>query len=239
LGGAVYCGHLCKAHSCQKFAAFAFDGQCAQLSKTRGSNVNKLLILLILLLVYGCSSLALKSAGLRHESSESRLLTEQEFMERVSQSATLIYEGMITISEAAKLYAVDNNGSFPLGNSKVVRSLLLAEGYLETWPVIPPFAFTDPDQDEFRFVNAYDDMDGIGAFDDIIYAQDLKIEVCEEFIHRYSSFGPGDIIHDYEANKNNYPGELIGRHMKIYAIGWSMTKSPDYCDIEWVMKYND
>ena len=206
--------------------------------KQEALKVKKLFFLLIVLFVSGCSSTALKSTGLRHESSEDRLLTKQEFMERASKSATFIYEGLRAINDAANLYAIDNNGSLPSGNTKLVESLLLDGGYLKTWPVIPAFAFTDPVQYDLRYSNGYANMDGLGEADDVIYAQDLKIEVCEEFIRHYSSVGPGEIIHDYEAYGNKYPGEVLGRHVEIYAITWSMARSPDYCDIEWVMQYN-
>ena len=159
-------------------------------------------------------------------------------MDRVAKSATRIYEGMRAINDAAKLYTIDNNGSLPTGAPKDVRRALLDGGYLKAWPAIPPFAFTDPVQYDFRYSNGYDNMDGIGEGDDVLYAQDLKVEVCEEFIRHYSSVGPDDIIHDYEAYGNKYPGEVLGMHMKVYAITWSMASSPDYCDIEWVMQYN-
>ena len=81
-------------------------------------------------------------------------------------------------------------------------------------------------------------MDGIGADDDVMYAQYLKIEVCNKFIRRYSSAGPEDVIYDYEAHRERYPGEVFGRHMKIYAITWSNINISEYCDIEWVMQYN-
>ncbi len=82
-------------------------------------------------------------------------------------------------------------------------------------------------------------MDGLGAKDAVIYAQDLKIEVCEEFIGRYASVGLNTRIHDYEGVGNKYPGEVFGRHMKIYAMSWSKDAWPDQCDIAWVMRYND
>jgi hypothetical protein len=202
--------------------------------------MKKLLYLLIVLSVCGCANPALlrESPALLHESSESSLLTEEEFMERVSQSVTLIYEGIKAIFDAANLYAIDNNGNLPTGNENEVKSLLLGGGYLKTWSDVPPFAFTDPVQYGFNYAIGYDNMDGLGESDDVIFAQDLKVEVCEEFIRRYSSVGPDDIIYDYEANGKKYPGETLGRHIKIYAINWSMEDSPEYCDIEWVMRYN-
>jgi hypothetical protein len=202
--------------------------------------MEKLLFLLIVLSVCGCASSALlqESPALLHESSESSLLTEEAFMERVSQSVTQIYEGLRAISDAAKLFAIDNDGNLPTGGFSKIRASLLDGGYLNAWPVLPPFAFTDPDDLDLKYSDGYDNMDGLGEMDDVIYAQDLKIEVCEEFVHRYSSDDLGDIIYDYEANGEKYPGEVLGRHVKIYAITWSMDKSPEYCDIEWVMQYN-
>jgi hypothetical protein len=202
--------------------------------------MKKLLYLLIVISICGCANNAMlqESPALLHESSESSLLTEEAFMERVSQSATMIYESMQAINDAAKLYAIDNNGSLPSGKTKLVESLLLDGGYLKEWPPIPPFAFTDPVQYEFKYANGYDNMDGLGERDDVIYAQDLKIEICEEFVHRYSSDDLGAIVYDYEANGDRYPGEVFGRHVKIYAINWTTGISPDYCDIEWVMQYN-
>ena len=205
--------------------------------------MKKLLALLIVLFVCGCANIvAIKnesdSTALRHEKSEVKLLTEAEFMDRVSRSATLIYEGMQAIRDAAYQYATDNNGNFPSGSFKVLKALLLDGGYLKTWPPVPPFAYTDPVQYELMYKAGYADMDGLGGPDDVIYAQDLKIEVCEEFIQRYSSVGPGDIIYDYEANGKRFPGEVLGRHMIIYAISWSNVDISDYCDIEWVVHYN-
>ena len=206
--------------------------------------MKKFLVLFIVLFACGCSNIVPASMGLggttlRHESVEDSLLTEEEFMERVSQAATQVYEGLSAISDAAKLYAIDNDDRLPTGGSSDVRALLLDRGYLSAWPEVPAFAFTNPEQGDFKYSGGYADMDGVGAFDDVIYAQDLKIEVCEEFSRRYSSPGLEDVIYDYEANEDNYPGETIGRHMKVYAISWSKTTSPDYCDVEWVMRYND
>jgi len=200
--------------------------------------MKKMPFFLVLLFVFGCANTALKNSVLLHENSESKLLTEEEFMERVSQTAVQIYEGMRTISDAAKLYANDNAVGLPARNSGAARAALLDGGYLKDWPVVPPFAFTDVVQFDFRYVPGYADMDGYGAQDDVIYAQDLKIEVCEEFIRRYSSAGPDDVIYDYEANGDKYPGEVLGTHMKLYAINWSVDEQPDYCDIEWVLQYN-
>ena len=201
--------------------------------------MNKLLALLVVMIVQGCAGDTLQRTELLHEHNEVKLITEQEFMARVARSATLIYEGLSSISTAAQLYAQDHEGRLPSGNSDKVKKLLLDGGYLNAWPVIPPFAFTNPVQDELSYMNRYDNLDNIGERDDIIYAQDLKIEVCEEFSRRYSSPGLEDVIYDYEANEDNYPGETIGRHIKVYAISWSKTTSPDYCDVEWVVRYND
>jgi hypothetical protein len=209
------------------------------ISRERKSKMKNLLLLLITLFFYGCAStLPLPDTTLLHEQFENGLVSKQEFMERVEQSATLIYEGMSAINEAAKQYALDHNDKLPTGNVKVTRSLLLEGGYLEAWPVIPPFAFTEPVQTDFKYWAGAADMDGIGKPDDWISASDLKVEVCENFIRRYSSFGPGDIIHNYEANGEKYPGKVVGRHIKIYAITWSWSESLDYCDIEWVVQYN-
>jgi len=209
------------------------------ISRERESKMKNLLLLLITLLLYGCAgTLPLHDTTLLHEQFENGLMSKQEFNDRVTQSATLIYEGMRTINDAASRYALDNSGKLPTGNVKVVRSLLLEGGYLEAWPVIPPFAFTDPVQSDFKYWAGRADMDGIGELDDAISASQLKVEVCESFIHRYSSFGPGDIIHNYEANGEKYPGKVVGRHIKIYAITWSWSESLDYCDIEWVVQYN-
>lgn len=201
--------------------------------------MRNLLILFVVLVVYGCTSTTSQNVVLRHEQDESSLLTEKEFMARISQSATLIYVGLNAISDAAKLYSLDHNGRLPPGNKKKIKPQLLDGGYLKAWPMVPPFAFTDPGQNEFIYVNGYDNMDNIGGHDDVIYVQDLKIEVCEEFNRRYSNSATEDVIYDYEANNDRYPGETIGRHVKIYAISWSRSQRPEYCDIEWVMQYND
>jgi hypothetical protein len=204
-----------------------------------------LLYLLLAVLAYGCAAgspksteLRHESAELRHESAEKALLTEEKFMARVSKSADMIYEGMHAINDAAKLYAVDNNGSLPPGLRKAVRALLLDGGYLKEWPVVPAFAFAKPVQYDFTYHNSFDDMDGLGPEDDVLHVPQLKNEVCEEFIRRYSSPGFGDMIYDFEAAGKKYPGEALGRHIKIYAINWTMATTPDSCDILWVVKYN-
>lgn len=201
--------------------------------------MRKLLILFVTLMVYGCTSMTSQNPVLRHEQDESRLLTAEEFMARVSQSVSIIYDGMNAISEAAERYALDHDGRLPPGNMKTIKSQFLDGGYLKAWPEVPPFAFADPVQYEFNYVNGYDNLDNIGAHDDVIFVPDLKVEVCEEFIRRYSTSGMQDVIYDYEANNDRYPGETIGRHVKIYAITWARSEKPDYCDIEWVMQYND
>ena len=215
-----------------------FVGQGLQFSKDRGFEMKKLLVLLIVLFVFGCANVAPKDAELRHESSEQALLTEAEFMDRVSQSATMIYEGMRAIIDSVQLYTVDNDGNLPTGSPLEVKALLLDGGYLHEWPAVPPFAFTDPDSLEFKYALGYDDMDGLGEMDDVIFLQDLKVEVCEEFFRLYPGDMPGDVIFDYEANGNKYPGDVFGRHVKVYAITWSTTDPIEYCDIEWVMQYN-
>jgi hypothetical protein len=206
------------------------------------------LLLLFGLFAYGCTSIALEGnimtdPSLRHENSESKLLTEKEFMSRVSKSATLIYEGLRTISEAAEVYAVHNVGQLPQSTSDVVKALLMDGGYLKEWPVVPAFAFASADvkpaKADFVYMNGLDDMDGIGAKDDAIFVQELKIEVCEEFSRLYSSFGPNDIIHDYVADRDRYPGEVIGRHMKAYSITFFAGPFKDSCEVEWIMQYND
>ena len=208
----------------------------AAISREFGVRMRNLLILFVVLMVYGCTSMTSQNVVLRHEQDESRLLTEKEFMARVSQSATLIYVGMNAISDAAKLYALDHDGILPPGNMKNIKAQFLDGGYLKAWPMIPPFAFAEPVQSEFFYVNGYANMDNVGAHDDVIFVSDLKIEVCEEFNRRYSSSAKEDLIYDYEANKDRYPGEAIGRHVKIYAISWARSEKPDYCDIEWVMQ---
>lgn len=200
----------------------------------------KLRFVLMALIVYGCVGMAPPSEPtLHHETSVPEIMTKQEFEDKVAQTATLIYEGMRTINDAAVQYAKDNDDKLPSRSTSKARELLQAGGYIDEWPTIPPFAFTDPVDYELKYSPGYADMDGIGALDDVIFAQDLKIEVCEEFIRRYSSAGPEDVIHDYEANRRRYPGEVFGRHMKIYAINWSGPNYEGYCDIEWVTNYND
>lgn len=210
-----------------------------------------LLFLFVSLFVCGCAGTVLQSSSvqsekdvnthlIRHEDDESKLLTKEEFMARVAQSATIIYEGLRTISEAAEQYAIDHDGRLPQGTDSVVRSLLLDEGYLKSWPVVPAFAFTDSNEHnrDFVYLPKLHDLDGSGVFDDVLYVQDLKIEVCEDFSRRYSDFSPDVIIHDFEAEKKNYPAEVYGRHIKIFAIIYSMSESPEYCEVTWVMKYN-
>ena len=155
--------------------------------------MQKLAFFLIVLLVSGCVGVSSQGSALRHESDEQELLTEAEFMERASQAATQINQGLSAISAisaAAEQYAQEHDGQLPQGPSTVVKETLLNGGYLADWPVVSLFAFTEPDQRDFNYLNKHDDMDGVGERDDIIYVPNLKIEVCEEFIRRYSSFAP-------------------------------------------------
>ena len=202
--------------------------------------MKKWLLLLIVLFVHGCASTApenndLNSNALRHETSESVLLTEAEFMDRVTQSADLIYEGLRTIDEGVQQYFIDSKGRLPRSGNQL-RDLLLDGGYLEEWPVAPPFAFTDPRQRHFKFFRGYADVDGVGTLDDVITVMKLKNEVCQDFVRRYDSPGFGDTIYDIEAAGNKYPGEVVGGHIKVYAVRW-LTGDVDYCDILWVMEY--
>jgi hypothetical protein len=210
-------------------------------TKERKSTVKKLLLLFIPLFVFGCTGVgpSHNKGELLHENNESRLLTEEEFMDRASQAATLVYERMRIISDAANLYAADNAGKLPSGNFNDVETLLMEGGYLKVWPALPPFAFTNPVSNKLRYSTRYGDMDGSAPHDDVLYAQGLKIEVCEAFARRYSSFGPNDIIHDYQANGDKAPGATLGKHMKVYAMIWEMATRYEYCDIVWVMQYND
>ena len=208
--------------------------------------MRKFLFYLGLLLLCGCSGLRLTGnsgdiATLQHENQASQLLSEEEFMARATRSATLLYQGMLAISDAAKQYAAAHDNQLPRGTTEQIKHLLLDGGFLDVWPVVPPFAFVEqiPNLPDFRYKNNHDDMDGIGAMDDIIYVQDLKLEVCEEFSRLYSSFSPETVIHDFVAARERYPGEVFGRHITVYAINWSMEQWPDYCEVEWVMKYND
>lgn len=201
--------------------------------------MQKIFLSLMMMLFLGCANIALQDTALRHESDEVDLLTKDEFIDRASRSALLVYEGMLAVSEAAKQYALDHDGLLPTGGHRAVRSLLMEQGYINVWPVLPIFAFSDPVQNEVKYSSGYSDMDGKGAYDSVIYVQELKVEVCEEFIHRFSSFGPGDVIYEYEENGNKAPGELFGRHIKIYAISWEKSFSRDFCDVNWVMQYND
>ena len=202
--------------------------------------MKKWLLLLIVLFVHGCASTVLENnelneTALRHETSESVLLTETEFMDRVTQSADLIYEGLHIIDDAARQYFIDSEGRLPrTGNH--LRDLLLDGGYLDVWPVAPPFAFFSPVQGPIKFFRGYADVDGVGTLDDVITVMQLKNEVCQDFVRRYASPGFSDTIYDFEAAGNKYPTETTGGHIKVYAVRWE-TDEVDYCDILWVMEY--
>ena len=208
-------------------------------------NVMKtLLYLLLAVLTFGCAAGSPKTpafrqetAELRHESAESALLTEEEFMDRAAQSATIIYEGLKAVDDAITRYTLDHNGDFPPGGHREVRALLLEQGYLQEWPIVPVFAYTDPVQFDIRYYNNYEDADGDGVEDRIIFARQLKLEVCEEFVRRYASPGFGDKVYDFKEAGKKYPGQTIGKHVKIYAINWSERPFPDTCDIMWVVQY--
>ena len=115
--------------------------------------MQKIPLFLIVLLVYGCVSISPQGTALRHESYEPELLTEAEFMERASQSATQVYEGLSAISGAAEQYAKGHDGQLPQGSSAVVKETLLDGGYLTDWPVVSLFAFAKPRQRDFNYRN--------------------------------------------------------------------------------------
>lgn len=199
--------------------------------------MKRLLLFLIVVSACGCAGMAQKTTKLSHETAESKVLTETEFMARVSQSATQIYEGFQAIDSAARQYATENNGNLPDGLRHETKAQVLDGGYLKEWPVVPEFAFTDPFQHEFKYYSQYDDADDNGKKDHIMFVQDLKLEVCEDFVRRYGSPGYGDTIYDFEAAGGKYPGQTIGRHMKVFAIKWEQSYRPDYCDLLWVVRY--
>lgn len=206
--------------------------------------MKKLLLLFVVVFVCGCAGIAPESFGVKsnaliHEESENRLLTEAEFMERVSQSADQIYEDMSAIRLAAIHYANDNNGNFPVGNAERVKLQLLDGGYLKGWPVVPPFAFSDPIITDYRYKARFDNLDGLGAHEPVINARDLKSEVCEEFARRYSDPYFKGSIYDFEANDSMYPKEATGKDVWLFAIRWEGASSDDYCDVLWVVQYNN
>jgi len=198
-----------------------------------------LLYLLLAVLAYGCAAGAPKSTSLLHENAESALLTEEEFMVRASRSATIIYEGLKAVDDAIKQYVLDHDGDFPSGNFGAVRALLLEQGYLGEWPVVPAFAHAVPIQLDIRYYDNYEDTDGNGLEDRIIIARELKLEVCEDFVRRYASPGFGDKIYDFEEAGQRYPGQALGKHVKIYAVNWSTRAFSESCDILWVVQYRE
>ena len=111
------------------------------------------ILLSIILFLSGCTITGGKESisqpVLRHEMDEARLLTESEFMNRVRQSATIINEGLLRIEKAVTQYAADSGGRLPPWKSSDMKSRLLDGGYIERWPAIPPFAFTDQVENEF------------------------------------------------------------------------------------------
>lgn len=201
--------------------------------------MTKYLVWAFALFLCSCTNTAIitESAALQHESKEERLLAEEEFFARVSQTSDLIYEGMSAIRNAVSLYAKENNGALPSVSINAVRALLLEGGYLEEWPVVPAFAFTDPVKGDFRYFHNFGDTDNNGVKDDVISLDLLKIEVCQDFSRRYASSDLGGKVYDYEAEKKRYPAETIGRQIKLFAVNWSMETTPDYCEIVWVIRY--
>lgn len=201
------------------------------------------ILLMIILFSSGCTITTVRgpnsNSDLRHEMDEAQLLTESEFMSRVRQSASIINEGLLRIEQAVTSYADDNDGSLPSGNLDEIKSLLLNGGYLERWPTIPPFAFTDPVEYEYSVSRKYEDLDGKGRHDSVVFIRDLKLEVCEEFGRRYASPGLTNPVHQYISSQQRAPGAIYGRHVTKYAILWEEINFPEYCDILWVMQYND
>ena len=202
----------------------------------------RLLLFAIFAISCGCSNTAVtqENASIPHEDTESTLISEAQFFDRVSQSTTLIYSGFNAILNAADQYAIQNGGNLPSGNTDTVKELLLEGGGVEEWPTARAFAYTDPAVtvfDEFKYYEKFADMDGNGTKDSAISIQKLKVEVCLDFARRYSSPGFGEKIYDFESAGKKYPGETIGRHIKVFAISWSKARQPDYCDLLWVVQY--
>lgn len=201
--------------------------------------MTKHLVWAFALFLCGCTNTAIitESADLQHESKAGRLLAEEEFFARASQSADLIYEGMSAVRNAVSLYLNDNDGALPSVGVNAVKDLLLDQEYIDAWPVVPSFAFTDPVQKEIKYFHGFGDTDNNGVSDDVINLEGLKNEVCQDFVRRYASPGFGDKVYDYEASRKRYPAETIGRHIKIFAVNWSMKTEPDYCEIVWIVRY--
>ena len=169
------------------------------------------------------------------------LLRNPSYLQQLTQHKCIAeFKSRPQFVEEAQQYAIENSGNLPSGSIDSVRALLLEGGYLNEWPEAPAFAYTNPIItvfDEFRYYEKYDDMDGNGARDSAISVQNLKVEVCEDFVRRYPSPSFGDTIYDYEAEGKRYPGETIGRHIKVFAITWSKVTLPDHCDLLWVVQY--
>ena len=201
------------------------------------------LILITALLSSGCSLSYLHTtspeASLLHEQSLNTRMTEEEFMEKAALSAQIIYDGLRTISEAALRHGLDEKGNFPLRAADQIMARLLEEGYLNTWPQIPPFAFTDSIHDELTYFHRYDNLDRLGHTEDVIVAQNLKIEVCEAYSHSYSMLDASELVFDFVAHGDRYPAEVYGEPLQTYAINWSMIEAWEYCEIQWVVQYND
>lgn len=202
-----------------------------------------LLILITALLSSGCSlpsvHMTSPETTLLHEESLNTQMTEEEFMEKAALSAQIIHEGLRSISEAALRHGLDKDGNFPLTDANQIKARLLEEGFLNSWPQIPPFAFTDSIQDEFTYFHRYDNLDRLGNTEDVVVAQNLKIEVCEAFSRSYSSLDASELVFDFVAHDNRYPAEVYGEPLQTYAINWSMIEAWEYCEIQWVVQYND
>jgi hypothetical protein len=202
-----------------------------------------ILLLIATMLSSGCSISSLHSTSPKdsplHEEALNTLMAEEEFMEKATLSAQIIHEGLRTISEATLRHGLDKDGNFPLRDATQIRARLLEEGYLNSWPPIPPFAFTDPIQDDITYLHRYDNLDRLGNKEDVIVAQNLKIEVCEAFSRSYSSLDASELVFDFVAHGDRYPAEVYGKPLQTYAINWSMIEAWEYCEIQWVVQYND
>ncbi len=151
---------------------------------------------------------------------------------KLTQASVQYYEGFRVISDAVEKYYLDN-AALPANAAALVSS-----GILKALPTPPAGAYGGGSA-SFVYNTGYDNMDSIGADDDVIWFDGVNEDVCLEFSKKYgmgpnSGAGTG-AIWDYAGNTSTYPG-TASRANRVYAITWGTAGK---CELEWVMAYND
>lgn len=155
---------------------------------------------------------------------------------KLSQAATKMYNDFRVINDAVERYEMET-GSWPADVAALVSA-----GYLKAvpQPIDAGFQRGAPYTGEYNFSATYDNMNAGTVSDAAIVAYYFTDEFCSYLIAKYAS-AEGTLQSDqwdYEANGSLYPGAVLGKGAQFYGIRWA-SADVDYCEVEWVVRYND